>query len=78
MATENARRMYSAAYQEGQRLAHVPSALAKVEADAVDDSDPYYISLDSPSWTAGFQDGWYGRVPVHALRLADFDLWDVG
>lgn len=73
---ERDRRIYSAAYQEGQRLSSHRSALAKAEDDAAKyDHDPYFRSLGSHCWTDGFRDGWNGRVPARELRLSDLPFW---
>ncbi len=64
--------MYSMAYQTGQRLSSYRTALDKAESDAAKyDGSHFYRQLGTVHYTAGFLDGWHGKVPRRQLRLAD-------
>jgi hypothetical protein len=66
------RRMYSAGYRTGQRLAHV-GPLSR-HTDTMTSSDPHLILLGANSYAHGFVDGWKGSVPDWApLALSDMD-----
>lgn len=71
---ENQRRIYSAAYQEGQRLSRWPANLEKADDDlawARTNGSSRWRRRGVHAWVAGFRDGFHGRPPRRQLRLAD-------
>jgi len=66
------RRMYSAGYREGQRLAHV-GPLSR-HTDTMVTTDEHLIKLGANAYAHGFADGWRGLVPDWSpLLLSDTD-----
>lgn len=57
------RRMYSAGYRNGRRLAHVPGVVPKKR-----ETDEHLISLGANVYAEAFEDGHAGRPPRLELQ----------